>query len=189
MECCFWSRITIYIFHLMTYVFVHLNVCINIHINVHKMDMYIFLKVYINVGKNVHLDFLINVHINIYKNVHLVHINVFMYDWNSLGRTSLLGKCHQNVRTLELLIHWFLIEITLFFFCVWSEIGMGKIIFKNISKMMFQKNPNFQLKIGYNSGCNMKYTWLLKVEYLLNGCTDLYEIWNLSSWDRYWLLN
>ena len=22
------------------------------------------------------------------------------------------------------------------------------------------KNQNFQLKIGYNSGCNMKYTWL-----------------------------
>ena len=34
----------------------------------------------------------------------------------------------------------------------------------------------------------MKYTWLLKVEYLLNGCTDLYEIWNLRSCDMYYVL-
>ena len=61
------------------------------------------------------------------------------------------------------------------FFCVWSEIATGQIILKNISKKVSQKNRNFPLKIGYNSGCNMKYTWLLKVEYLLNGCTDLYE--------------
>ena len=48
-------------------------------------------------------------------------------------------------------------------------------ILKNISKKVSQKNQNFPVKIGYNSGCNMKYTWLLKVEYLLNGCLDLYE--------------
>ena len=51
----------------------------------------------------------------------------------------------------------------------------------NIFKRVSQKNRNFWLKIGYNSGCNIKYTWLLKVEYLLNGSTDLYEILNLSS--------
>ena len=45
----------------------------------------------------------------------------------------------------------------------------------NIFKKVFQKNRNFRLKIGYNSGCNIKDTWLLKVEYLLNGRTDLYE--------------
>ena len=44
-----------------------------------------------------------------------------------------------------------------------------------------QKNRNFWLKIGYNSGRNIKYTWLIKVEYLHNGSTDLYEILNLSS--------
>ena len=61
-------------------------------------------------------------------------------------------------------------------FCVWSEIATAKMILKNISKKVSQKNQNFPLKIGYNSGCNIKYTWLLKVKYLLNGCTDLYEI-------------
>ena len=54
---------------------------------------------------------------------------------------------------------------------------------------MSQKNQKFSLKIGYDSGCNIKYTWLLKVEYLLNRSTDLYEISNLSSIDRYWLPN
>ena len=60
-------------------------------------------------------------------------------------------------------------------FCVWSEIATGKMILENISKKVSQKNQNFALKIGNNSGCNIKYTWLLKVEYLLNGCTDLYK--------------
>ena len=36
-------------------------------------------------------------------------------------------------------------------------------------------------KIGYNSGYNIKYIWLLKVKYLLNGSTDLNEILDLSS--------
>ena len=54
-------------------------------------------------------------------------------------------------------------------------------ISKNIFKWVSQKHRNFPLKIGYNSGRNIKYTWLLKVEYLLNGSTDLYEILNLSS--------
>ena len=49
-------------------------------------------------------------------------------------------------------------------------------ILKNISKKASQKNKNFPLKISYNSGSNMKYKCLLKVEYLLNGCTYLYEI-------------
>ena len=42
----------------------------------------------------------------------------------------------------------------------------------------FQKDWNFRLKIGYNSGCNIKYIWLLKVECLLIGSMDLYKILN-----------
>ena len=98
-----------------------------------------------------------------------------LFGWNSPVREFLLDECHQNVRTLRLLTRSVLIEITCFF-CVWSEIATGKMILKNISKKVSQENQNFPLKIGYNSGCNMKYTWLLKVKYLLNGCTDLYEI-------------
>ena len=89
-------------------------------------------------------------------------------------------ECHQNVCTLGLLMRSVLIEIACFF-CVWSEIATGKMILKNISKKVSQKNQNFPLKIGYNSGCNMKYTWVLKVKYLPNGCTNLYEISKLSS--------
>ena len=100
----------------------------------------------------------------------------------------ILDECHQNVCTLGVLMRSVLIKVACFF-CIWSEIATGKMISKNISEKVSQKNQNFPLKIGYNSGCNMKYTWLLKVEYLLNGCTDLYEIWNLSSWDTYWLPN
>ena len=52
---------------------------------------------------------------------------------------------------------------------------------------MSQKNQNFPLRIGYNSGCNIEYTWLLKVKYLLNGIMDLYNyLMSLSSkfrWD------
>ena len=66
-------------------------------------------------------------------------------------------------------------------FCVLSMKGSVPRICKNIFKKVSQKNRNFRLKIGYNSGCNIKYTWLLKVEYLLNGSMDLYEILNLSS--------
>ena len=72
-------------------------------------------------------------------------------------------------------------------FCVLSMKGSVPRICKNIFKKVFQKNRNFRLKIDYNSGCNIKYTWLLKVEYLHNGSTDLYEILNFSSWDSYWL--
>ena len=66
-------------------------------------------------------------------------------------------------------------------FCILSMKGSVPRICKNIFKKVSQKNRNFWLKIGYNSGCNIKYTWLLKVKYLLNGSTDLYEILNLSS--------
>ena len=71
-----------------------------------------------------------------------------------------------------------LIKIAWGFFFVWPEIATEKMISKNISKKASQKNKNFPLKISYNSGSNMKYTYTcaLKVEYLLNGCTDLYEI-------------
>ena len=60
-------------------------------------------------------------------------------------------------------------------FYVFPMKGSVRRICKNIFKKVSQKNRNFRLKIGYNSGCNIKYTWLLKVEYLLNGSTDLYE--------------
>ena len=50
---------------------------------------------------------------------------------------------------------------------------------KNAAKLTRQKvskkNQNFLLKIGYDSVCNIKCTWLLKVEYLLNGSIDLYD--------------
>ena len=58
-------------------------------------------------------------------------------------------------------------------FCVFSMKGSVPRICKNIFKKVSQKYRNFRLKIGYNSGCNIKYTWLLKVKYLLNGSTDL----------------
>ena len=54
-------------------------------------------------------------------------------------------------------------------------------VLSSIRDKVSQKNRMFRIKIGYKSGCNIKYTWLLKVEYLLNGSTDLYEILNLSS--------
>ena len=60
---------------------------------------------------------------------------------------------------------------------------------KTFSRRCPKKNRNFRLKIGYDSGCNIKYTWLLKVEYLLNGSTDLYKIWNWSSWYIFWSPN
>ena len=66
-------------------------------------------------------------------------------------------------------------------FYVFPMKGSVRRICKNIFKKVSKKNRNFRLKIGYNSACNIKYTWLLKVKYLLNGCMDLYEIWNLSS--------
>ena len=66
-------------------------------------------------------------------------------------------------------------------FCILSMKGSVTRICKNILKKVSQKNRNFRLKIGFNSGCNIKYTWSLKVKYLLNGSTDLYEILNLSS--------
>ena len=46
--------------------------------------------------------------------------------------------------------------------------------------MVSQKSKIFQLKIGFNSGCVIKYTWLLNGEYLLNVSMDLYEILYLS---------
>ena len=58
-------------------------------------------------------------------------------------------------------------------FCVLPMKGSVPRICKNIFKKVSQKNRNFRLKIGYNSACNIKYTQLLKVEYLLNGRTDL----------------
>ena len=58
-------------------------------------------------------------------------------------------------------------------FCILSMKGSVPRICKNIFKKVSQKNRNFRLKIGYNSGYNIKYTWLLKVEYFLNGSTDL----------------
>ena len=106
------------------------------------------------------------------------------YGWNSPGPTSLSGECHQNFCTLGLLTCSFLIKIACFF-CVWSEMGTGKLIWKKNTLKVSQKNQKFSLKIVYHSGCDMKYTWLLKVEYLLNGCTDLDEILKLSSWDSY----
>ena len=38
------------------------------------------------------------------------------------------------------------------------------------------KNQVFPLKIGFNSGYNIKSTGSLKVKYLRNGSTDLHEI-------------
>ena len=73
---------------------------------------------------------------------------VHICGWNLPGSTSLLAECHQIMCKADILL--------------------GSFFQRNP-----QKNRNFRLKIGYNSGCNIKYTWLLKVEYLL---TDLYEI-------------
>ena len=43
------------------------------------------------------------------------------YGWNSPGRTSLLGECHQNVRTWP--SHALNVNRNNMFFCVWSEIS------------------------------------------------------------------
>ena len=74
-------------------------------------------------------------------------------------------------------------------FCVLSMKGSLLRICKNIFKKVSPKNRDFWLKIGYNSGYDIKYTWLLKVEYLLNRSTGLHDISNFSSWDNYWLSN
>ena len=44
------------------------------------------------------------------------------------------------------------------YFCIWSEIDMGQIISNKLTYNVSQKNQNFQSKICYNSGCNMKNT-------------------------------
>ena len=51
-------------------------------------------------------------------------------------------------------------------FCVLSLKGSVPRICKNIFKKVSKKNRNFWLKISYNSGRNIKYTWLLKVLYI-----------------------
>ena len=84
------------------------------------------------------------------------------YGWNSLGLTSLLDKCHQNVCTLGLLTRSVLIKIVwVFLRLVRNYYGENDI--KKYQEEGVPKNLNFPFKIGYNSGCNMKYTWLLKV--------------------------
>ena len=65
----------------------------------------------------------------------------------------------------------FVIEIA------WDYQVFGQKLTNNIKKITYKVSK----KIGYNSGINMKNTWLLKVEYILNGSTDLYKILNLSS--------
>ena len=82
--------------------------------------------------------------------------------------TSLLAERQQIMLKVEFLLG-------LFFkkwpesFCIILTKGSVPRIGKNIFKKVSQKIRNFLLKIGYNSGCNIKYTWLLKVKYLLNG--------------------
>ena len=114
-----------------------------------------------------------------------------IYGWNLPGSTSILAECHQRYLSNKLINQ------------SPNHVQSGRSpglnfwkkctnpwlpgICKNIFKKVSQKIQNFRLKIGYNSGCNIKYTGLLKVEYLLNGSTDLYEILNLSLWDSYWL--
>ena len=46
-------------------------------------------------------------------------------------------------------------------FCVHSMKGRVPGICKNIFKKVSQKNQNFRLKIGYNSGYNIKYRYMV----------------------------
>ena len=75
----------------------------------------------------------------------------YAYGWNLPGSTSLLGECHQIMCKADVLkeMHES--------FCVLSMKGRLLRICKNIFKKVSQKTRNFQLKIGYNSGCNIKY--------------------------------
>ena len=87
---------------------------------------------------------------------------------------------YQNIRDPNCFgpnIFWPQIYLDPTLFGIFGGISLPSVaLAKNISKKVSQENQNFPLKISYNSGCNMNYTWLLKVEYLLNGCMDLYEI-------------
>ena len=66
------------------------------------------------------------------------------YGWNSPGRTSLLGECHQIACTLELLTHSFFIEIAWDFFrlvknCHWTD--NIKKNYKHCVKKKIEKSP------------------------------------------------
>ena len=50
---------------------------------------------------------------------------LILYGRTSPGCTSLLGECHQNIRTLELIF-----DQNCTFFLVWSQIGTGQIIYR-----------------------------------------------------------
>ena len=100
------------------------------------------------------------------KNCHrskIVHI--YMVETHQdVQRTSQMSLKRLHSRTSHAVIFYRNCTVN---FCVWSQIDTRQTISNKITYKVSQKNQNFPSKIGFNSGCNIKNTWLLKVEYLL----------------------